>query len=175
MKKLYEGMFLFDSNLATKDWPGLEHHVQDLLQRNAAELVYSERWPDRKLSYEIKGCKKGTYYLTYFNAEPDAVRGLRRDCQLSERVLRVFVLYDESFVEECKGRVERAAAVVAEETPAAAVETPAAAVETPAAAVETPAAAVETPAAAVATEGAPAEGVQNVESSQTDLAAGNSS
>ena len=154
MKKLYEGMFLFDSNLATKDWPGLEHHVQDLLQRNAAELVYSERWPDRKLSYEIKGCKKGTYYLTYFNAEPDAVRGLRRDCQLSERVLRVFVLYDESFVEECKGRVERAAAVVAEETPAAAVETPA---------------------AAVATEGAPAEGVQNVESSQTDLAAGNSS
>lgn len=115
MKKLYEGMFLFDSNLATKDWPGLERHVQDLLQRNSAELVYSERWPDRKLSYEIKGCKKGTYYLTYFNAPPDAVRGLRRDCQLSERVLRVFVLYDDGFVEECAKRRDREAAATSEE------------------------------------------------------------
>jgi len=106
-KKLYEGMFLFDSNLATKDWPGLERHVQDLLERNSAELVHSERWPDRKLCYEVKGCKKGTYYLTYFKAPPEAVQGLRRDCQLSERVLRVLVLYDEALVEECEKRLRR--------------------------------------------------------------------
>jgi ribosomal protein S6 len=100
-------MFLFDSNLAARDWPGLEKHVRDLLEKNAAELVYSERWPDRKLSYEIKGCKKGTYYLTYFKGPPTAVQGLTRDCELSERVLRLLVLYDEILEADCQKRINR--------------------------------------------------------------------
>src|SRR4029453_1356095 len=89
-------MFLFDSNLAAKDWPGLERHVQDLLQKNSAELVYSERWPDRKLAYEIRGMKKGTYYLTYFRAPTTAIQGIKRDTELSERVVRVLIINEES-------------------------------------------------------------------------------
>jgi small subunit ribosomal protein S6 len=106
-KKLYEGMFLFDSNLAAKDWPGLEQHVQDLLQRNEAELQYSERWPDRRLSYEIKGCRKGTYYLTYFKAPVQSIQGLERDCQLSERILRLLVIHDDALAAECQKRINR--------------------------------------------------------------------
>ena len=97
--KLYEGLFLFDANLAAKDWPGLEKHVGDLLQKNEANLVYSERWPDRKLAYEVKGCRKGTYFLTYFNAPGPAITTLYRDVQLSERVLRLMVLQNE-YIEE---------------------------------------------------------------------------
>ena len=105
--KLYEGMFLFDTNLATKDWPGLERHVQEIMQKNSATLVYSEKWPDRKLSYEIRGCKKGTYYLTYFRAPPESVHLLVRDCELSERVLRLFVLSDEEVENDCQKRVSK--------------------------------------------------------------------
>ena len=105
--KLYEGMFLFDSNLAAKDWPGLERHVQDVLEKNSAELVYSERWPDRKLCYEIKGAKKGTYYLTYFRAPPGAIQGISRDTELSERILRILVLHDEGLVADCEKRVSK--------------------------------------------------------------------
>ena len=97
--KLYEGLFLFDANLAAKDWPGLEKHVGDLLTKNEAEMVYSERWPDRKLAYEVKGCRKGTYFLTYFNAPGPAITALHRDVQLSERVLRLMVLQNE-YIEE---------------------------------------------------------------------------
>lgn len=102
MNKLYEGMFLFDANYAGKDWPGLEQHVQDLFQRHAAELVHAERWPDRKLAYEIKGCKKGTYYLTYFNAPTTAIQGLQRDCGLSDRVLRAMFVYEDALAEDCE-------------------------------------------------------------------------
>lgn len=105
--KLYEGMFLFDANLASRDWPGLERHVEDLLKRNSATLEYSERWPDKKLAYEIKGCKKGTYYLTYFNAPQDSIVGLHRDCQLSDRVLRLLVLQDEGIEGELEKRRSR--------------------------------------------------------------------
>ncbi len=106
-RRLYEGMFLFDANLATRDWPGLERHVQELLAKHEAELVYGERWPDRKLAYEIRGCKKGTYYLTYFRAPPHAIAGIRKDSQLSERILRVLILYDEALVEDCEKRLRR--------------------------------------------------------------------
>ncbi|MCH2506035.1 MAG: 30S ribosomal protein S6, partial [Dehalococcoidia bacterium] len=97
--KLYEGLFLFDANLAAKDWPGLEKHIGDLLTKNEAEMVYSERWPDRKLAYEVQGCRKGTYFLTYFNAPGPAITALHRDVQLSERVLRLMVLQNE-YIEE---------------------------------------------------------------------------
>ncbi len=106
-KKLYEGMFLFDSNLAGKDWPGLENHVSDLLAKNGAEVVYSERWPDRKLAYELKGCRKGTYYLVYFKAPPPSIPAIRRDCEISERILRLLVVYDEELVNDCEKRVRR--------------------------------------------------------------------
>lgn len=102
MNKLYEGMFVFDANHAGKDWPGLEQHVQDLLQRHEGQLVHAERWPDRKLAYEIKGCKKGTYYLTYFNAPTTAIQGLQRDCELSDRVLRAMFVYEDFLVEDCR-------------------------------------------------------------------------
>jgi len=105
--KLYEGMFLFDSNLAAKDWPGLERHVQDLLQKNSAELVYSERWPDRKLAYEIRGMKKGTYYLTYFRAPNTAIQGIKRDTELSERVVRVLIIHDETLESDCEKRLSK--------------------------------------------------------------------
>ncbi len=117
--KLYEGLFLFDANLAAKDWPGLEKHVGDLLQKNEADLVYSERWPDRKLAYEVKGCRKGTYFLTYFNAPGPAITTLHRDVQLSERVLRLMVLqndYIEEVLDAHKARqAEREAAAQARE------------------------------------------------------------
>ena len=89
MNKLYEGLFLMDSNLAAKDWPGLEGHVQEILKKHGAELLHTEKWPDRRLAYEIKGCKKGTYYLTYFNAPSTSIDGMRSDIALSERIIRV--------------------------------------------------------------------------------------
>ncbi len=106
-EKLYEGMFLFDSNLAAKDWPGLERHVQEILQKSSAQLLYSERWPDRKLCYDISGVKKGTYYLTYFKAPPHAVVTVQRDAELSERILRLLILQDEELEADCQKRINR--------------------------------------------------------------------
>lgn len=106
-QKLYEGMFLFDSNLAAKDWPGLERHVQEILTKNGAELVYSERWPDRKLCYDVKGAKKGTYYLTYFRAPPANTRQVQRDSELSERILRLLIVQDEGLEADCQKRINR--------------------------------------------------------------------
>jgi small subunit ribosomal protein S6 len=99
LNRLYEGFFLFDANLSSRDSTAIEKFTEELFRRNSVEVVYTERWPDRKLSYEIKGCKKGTYYLTYFRAPPGAIRGIERDCQLSDKVLRLLIHGDDGIEE----------------------------------------------------------------------------
>jgi len=102
--QLYEGMFLLDSNLVSKDWASLEKHILDLLKRHGAETLYSERWPERRLAYEVKGCKKGTYFLTYFNASGTAIPELHRDIELSERILRAMFINEQGLDEEMEKR-----------------------------------------------------------------------
>jgi len=105
--KLYEGMFLIDSNLAGQDWPALEAHIQEILKKNHCEVLYAEKWPDRRLAYDIKGCKKGTYYLTYFNAPNDAIKGIHSDAYLSERILRLLIIQERGLDREMERRKNR--------------------------------------------------------------------
>jgi len=102
----YEGMFLLDPADAAHNWEELKNYVTDMVTRHGGEILYTERWPDRKLAYEIKGRRKGTYFLTYFKADGGAVAPLRREAQLSERILRVLVLKNDRALEEIEKRRE---------------------------------------------------------------------
>lgn len=89
--KLYEAMFLMDVQ-ASADAAAMEAEIRRILGRAEAEILICRKWEDRRLAYEIAGSKRGSYWLTYFNAPPDKVAGIERDVQLSEKVLRVLVL-----------------------------------------------------------------------------------
>jgi small subunit ribosomal protein S6 len=89
--KRYEGMFLFD-NTNVHQWSEIEAEVRRLCDRIQANLHVCVKFDERKLAYEIKGRKRGTYVLTYFEAEPNRVADLERDVRLSELILRTLVL-----------------------------------------------------------------------------------
>lgn len=89
--KLYEAMFVMDVQ-ASADNQAMEGEIRRVLGRAEAEILICRRWEDRRLAYEIDGRKRGSYWLTYFNAPPEKVVGIERDVQLSEKVLRVLVL-----------------------------------------------------------------------------------
>lgn len=86
----YEAMFLFDPTFAS-DLGAAKAEVQRILGRAHAEIVFLERWEERKLAYEIKGRKRGVYVLTYFQCEGGKIAGIERDARLSEPVLRALV------------------------------------------------------------------------------------
>lgn len=90
-KRMYEGMFLFPQNTIS-DLQSATDHVMALLQRADAEVVSFKKWDDRRLAYEIKGNKRGVYFLTYFRCEPSRVADLERSCNLSEQLLRSLVI-----------------------------------------------------------------------------------
>lgn len=159
-ERLYEGMFLLDSNEAAKGWSDLESHVTGMVEKHSGKLQHSERWPDQRLATEIKGVKKGTYFLTYFTAPTDQIAGLRRDVELSDRILRFLVIQEDFLEEEMQRRKDQARRRA--EQPAPAPTPPPAAKEAPA--EEAPAA--EAPAAEAApAEEAPAAAEETTEAS----------
>ena len=63
----YEGMFLFPQS-ATADLQGAVDHVKEILGRSGAEILSIAKWDERRLAYDIKGNKRGVYFLVYFSA-----------------------------------------------------------------------------------------------------------
>ncbi len=97
--KRYEGMFLFDTAVL-RDWPSIEQELRRLLERIGAQLLVAVKFDERKLAYEIRRRKRGTYVLSYFEAAPEKIVDLERDARLSETVLRLLVLRAENLTEE---------------------------------------------------------------------------
>ncbi len=89
-KNIYEGLFLFPQAAATNLKAAVEH-VEELLSRAGAEVQSFRKWDERRLAYEIKGNKRGVYFLVYFRCDPTKLVGLERDCNLSEQMLRALV------------------------------------------------------------------------------------
>lgn len=85
-------MFIISDTIASADWEGAVNHVQDLLKNRGAEILDSQKWDERKFAYKLKGHKRGTYLLIYFNAPEDSIVHMKRDLQLSDNVLRTLIV-----------------------------------------------------------------------------------
>lgn len=92
MGKLYEGMFLLDNQAVRADWGRAKGAVTELLAKHGARIHTARRWDERKLTYTIKGHKRATYLLAYFEAGSGGVNELRRDLELDERILRYLIV-----------------------------------------------------------------------------------
>ena len=86
----YEGLFLFPQ-AAVADLQAASDHVMELLNRASAEVISFKKWDERRLAYEIKGNKRGLYFLVYFKAKGSKLATLERDCSLSETMLRAMM------------------------------------------------------------------------------------
>lgn len=86
-KSVYEGMFLFPQ-AATADLQASVDLIKSILTKAGAELISMRKWDERRLAYEIKGNKRGVYFLTYFRAPRRHLAQIERSCTLSEHILR---------------------------------------------------------------------------------------
>ncbi|MEX2220094.1 MAG: 30S ribosomal protein S6 [Phycisphaerales bacterium] len=87
----YEAMFLI-GQAAAADLASAVEHIKEVLSRAHAEVIAMSKWDERRLAYEIKKQKRGLYILTYFTAPNTSLKQIERDCNLSEKVLRVLIL-----------------------------------------------------------------------------------
>src|SRR5204862_1329498 len=81
----YEAMFLFGTGAATEP-AAAEAHCRKFIEAHGGQISVLKKWDERKLAYEVKGNKRGTYFLSLFTAPPAAVAQIERDVKLSENV-----------------------------------------------------------------------------------------
>lgn len=87
----YEGMFLFPQ-IASSDLKAAQEHVEYLIGRGEGEIISLAKWDERRLAYEIKGNRRGLYFLTYFKATGEGAIEIERQVNLSEHLLRAMIL-----------------------------------------------------------------------------------
>ncbi len=95
----YESMFLI-SQAEASDLNGIVAHIEEILRRGNADILAMRKWDERRLAYEIDKQRRGLYILCYFRAPTQDVSHIERDCNLSERILRVLILKADHLTEE---------------------------------------------------------------------------
>ena len=93
--RMYEGLFLIDNAHANTEWDNVVKHIHDILQKNGAEILKTEKWGEKKLAYKIKSHKRGTYLLIHFNAKNSAITPIRKNFQLSDYIVRFLIVKDD--------------------------------------------------------------------------------
>lgn len=96
----YECLFLLDPTKASTEMDAVKAQIHGTFEKYGANIVASRKWDDRKLSYPIKGQKKGVYHLTYFKVDSLKVKEIDHDFRLSEVVLRHLISHIDSKWEE---------------------------------------------------------------------------
>jgi small subunit ribosomal protein S6 len=95
----YEGLFLFPQ-AAVADLQGAHDHIVEILNRAGAEIVSMKKWDERRLAYEIRGNKRGVYFLVFFKAKGAKLHTIERDCNLSEKLLRAMITRADQVTDE---------------------------------------------------------------------------
>jgi len=124
----YEALFLFPQS-ASVDLQSAVDHIQEIMNRNKAEVIALRKWDERRLAYDIRGNKRGVYFLAYFKTDARNLDGIDRDCRLSERLLRSLVTRADHVpaaeIAEQDGRQQIADEINLRANPPAAAEAPA--------------------------------------------------
>jgi len=84
----YESVIILDSQLEDEPIEKEITRIEGLITARKGEVIDTERWGRKKLSYEMKGRQQGFYALFRFKLEPKALQEMSHTLKLNERVLR---------------------------------------------------------------------------------------
>ena len=88
----YEGMFLLDhGKVKNEPQKGIDE-ITAILEKNQAKVAKIAKWDERKLAFEIRKQKRGTYILSHFEAPESAIAEIRQTAHLSEIIARSIIV-----------------------------------------------------------------------------------
>jgi small subunit ribosomal protein S6 len=86
--RLYDVLVIVDPRLTEEEVAQHLGRLQESVTGLGAEVVSTENWGKRRLTYEIRKQREGSYLLLQIKAEPAPVREFERQLRLNESVLR---------------------------------------------------------------------------------------
>ena len=90
----YETIFLMKDDITEEQRNTVIEEIRDYLTKNG-KISVEENLGKKKLAYEIKKCKEGTYMLFNFEANPDSISELERVYRITDNILKYIVVRKE--------------------------------------------------------------------------------
>ena len=85
----YESIFILRSSLGDEEAEAVIEKMKSVLTKHGATIVKAENWGKKKLAYEIKHDRRGTYILLQFeSAQENVVSELERLYRLEDSVIK---------------------------------------------------------------------------------------
>jgi small subunit ribosomal protein S6 len=88
----YEVLYIVRADLDDEKVQDAVKRVNTLIQRSGGTVERTNLWGKRKLAYEVKHQKDGSYVLQDFQLDPDRVPELESALKITEEVLRHLIV-----------------------------------------------------------------------------------
>jgi small subunit ribosomal protein S6 len=86
----YETLLILDPRLNEEEVAALLTKVQETLKTLGGEIGKAESWGKRRLAYDMRKQREGTYAVLESKAEPATIKEFERQLKLNEQVHRYF-------------------------------------------------------------------------------------
>jgi small subunit ribosomal protein S6 len=88
----YETIFIVRPSLTDEEINKVIEKIKGIVQRGGGEWVVVENWGKKKLAYEVRKEKKGTYIIAHFKGTGATVSELERTYRLDESIIKFITI-----------------------------------------------------------------------------------
>jgi small subunit ribosomal protein S6 len=93
--QLYESIFVVRPSLSDEDTSKIIEKMKGVLEKSGATLLKLENWGKKKLAYEVKRERKGTFVYFHFKSPGNVVGELERSYRLEDSVIKFLTVRQE--------------------------------------------------------------------------------
>lgn len=86
--ELYESLFIIRPSLTDEETTALINKMKGVAEKSGAQMMRAENWGRKKLAYEVKRERKGTYAFFYFKGPGPVVGELERAYRLEDSIIK---------------------------------------------------------------------------------------
>jgi len=86
--QLYESIFIVRPSLSDEDTTKIIEKMKGVVEKSGAAILKAENWGRKKLAYEVKRERKGTFVYLSFKSEGSVISELERSYGLEDSVIK---------------------------------------------------------------------------------------
>ena len=91
--ELYESLFIIRPSISDEETNALIEKMKGVAERTGAQFIKSENWGRKKLAYEVRRERKGTYVYFYFKAPNNTVGDLEHAYRLEDNIIKFLTVH----------------------------------------------------------------------------------
>ncbi len=91
----YESIMVLRPSLTEEEMGKILDKMKGVLAKSGATLLKSENWGKKKLAYEVKRERKGTYVYFHFESEGRVVGELERSYRIEDSIIKFMTVKQE--------------------------------------------------------------------------------